>query len=211
MKYIFLYKELNTNNRDCVAYIDNNVNWFVCNHYFRSINIHGPCYSMSLGDIKYNNIKTILSKDEFNQIKLFNKRITKLGSGITEEDDRYKLGIKYIKDIQPIFDKLKSQENQILFDEVIKEEREYLKSKYNISDDDIDFIFNNYYLDYRDRAIIFQIYEDAESAGREYLESTGDVPEHLEDYMDYEKFGRYLLESEYYLELEDNRVVYLNY
>lgn len=205
MKYIFLYKELNTNNRDCVAYIRNNTNWFECDHYFREINIEGPCYSMSLEGIEYNNIKTILSEDEFNQIKLFNKRITKLG------DDRCNLDIKYIKDIQPIFNKLKSQENQILFDEVIKEEREYLKSKYNISDDDIDYIFDNYYLDYRDRAIISQIYKDAESAGREYLESTENIPKHLEEYMDYEKFGIDLLENENYLELEDNRVVRLNY
>jgi len=166
---------------------------------------------MSLEDIEYNNIKTILSEDEFNQIKLFNKRITKLGNGITEGDDRYKLGIKYIIDIQPIFDKLKSQENQILFDEVIKEEREYLKSEYNITDIDIDYIFDSYYLDYRDRAIISQIYKDAESAGREYLESTENIPKYLEDYMDYEKFGRNLLEDEDYLELEDDRVVHLNY
>ena len=211
MKYLFLYKELNTDERDCVAYIRNNTNWFVCNHYFREINIEGPCYSMSLEDIEYNNIKTILSEDEFNQIKLFNKRITKLGNGITEGDDRYKLGIKYIIDIQPIFDKLKSQENQILFDEVIKEEREYLKSEYNITDIDIDYIFDSYYLDYRDRAIISQIYKDAESAGREYLESTENIPKYLEDYMDYEKFGRNLLEDEDYLELEDDRVVHLNY
>lgn len=211
MKYIFLYKELNTDDRDCVAYIRNNTNWFECDHYFREINIEGPCYSMSLEDIEYNNIKTILSEDEFNQIKLFNKRINELGYGIIKEDYKYKLGIQFIKDITPIFDKLNSEANEILFNEVIKEEREYLKSEYNITDDDIDFIFDSYYLDYRDRGIISCIYDNVESAGREYLESTGHVPEHLEDYMDYEKFGFDLLNDDSYLILNDNRVVYLNY
>jgi len=211
MKYIFLYKKLNTDDRDCVAYIRNNTNWFECDHYFREINIEGPCYSMSLEDIKYNNIKTILSEDEFNQIKLFNKRIKELGYGIIKENYKYKLGIKYINDITPIFDKLNSEANEILFNEVINEEREYLKSEYNISDDDIDFIFNNYYLDYRDRGIISSIYDNEEDLAKEYLNDTVNIPECLIDYIDYEGFGIDLLEDDSYLKLNDNRVVCLNY
>lgn len=211
MKYIFLYKILNTDDRDCVAYIQNNTNWFECDHYFREIGINGPCYSMSLEHIEYNDIKTILSEDEFNQIKLFNKRINELGYNIIKGDYRYKLGIKYINDITPIFDKLNSEANEILFNEVIKEEKEYLKSEYNISDDDIDFIFNNYYLDYRDREIISSIYDNEEDLAKEYLNDTVNIPEYLINYIDYESFGIDLLEDETYLKLNDNRVVCLNY
>ena len=211
MKYIFLYKKLNTDDRDCVAYIRNNTNWFECDHYFREINIEGPCYSMSLEDIKYNNIKTILSEDEFNQIKLFNKRIKELGYGIIKGNYKYKLGIKYTNDITPIFDKLNSEANEILFNEVINEEREYLKSEYKISDDDIDFIFDNYYLDYRDRGIISSIYDNEEDLAKEYLNDIVNIPECLINYIDYERFGIDLLEDESYLRLNDNRVVCLNY
>ena len=211
MKYIFLYKELNTEDRDCVAYIRSNANWFECEHYFREINIEGPCYSMSLEDIEYNNIKTILSEDEFNQIKLFNKKIKELGYGIIKEDYKYKLGIQYIKDITPIFDKLNSEANEILFNEVIKEEREYLKSNFKISDDDIDFIFDNYKLDYRDRGIIASIYDNEEDLAKEYLYDTENIPDYLIDYIDYKGFGIDLLQEQCYLRLNDNRVVYLNY
>ena len=211
MKYIFLYKKLNTDDRDCVAYIQNNTNWFECDNYFRKIDINGPCYSNSLEDIEYNDIKTILSEKEFNQIKLFNKRINKLGYNIIKGDYKYKLGIKYINDITPIFDKLNSEANEILFNKVINEEREYLKLEYNISDDDIDFIFNNYYLDYRDRGIISYIYHNEEDLAKEYLDNIMDIPEFLINYIDYESFGIDLLENENYLKLNDNRVVYLNY
>ena len=84
--------------------------------------------------------------------------------------------------------------------------------KYDISEEDVEEIFENYYLDYRDRSIIGCIYSNSSELGYDeafnlgYIKS-GDVIS--ERYFDYEKFGEDLLEEEQYMELSDGRVVYL--
>lgn len=192
-KYTFLYKE-NTDDRDCCAYIkldDLRNKHLCCDGKF---NINGACYSSSLGgnyhNVNYEDIKTILTKEEYAQ--LCNPDGT---------------------DLTSIIEKLESKANQELFEEVIEEEKEYLMDKYGFDEDDIEQIFDEYYLDYRDRGIVGCVFDDVEDLGYEEAWSLGyiqrDSP--MERYFDFEKFGEDLLEDECYMQLSDGRCVTLNY
>lgn len=212
-KYVFLYKEQNTDDRDCVKYIEISRNMFECGHYFPSIGITGACFSCSLKleEIDFDNITTILTQEEFKQIDNYNKAINELGYGIKEGDERYLKGVELYNSIQPIFERLKSEENTELFEQIQEEEKEYLKEEYDLEDEDINCIFNNYGLDYRDRGIVSTVFRDIEEAAQEEAESLGYVTKENERYFDYNKFGEDLLEAEQYLELPNGNIVYLNY
>jgi hypothetical protein len=193
-KYTFLYKE-NVDDRDCVAYIDltDLKNRHLC--IDGKFNIHGACYCMSLcgrnHDVNYEDIKTILTEEEFNL--LCNPDGTDLAS---------------------IIEKLESEENQALFEEVIEEEKEYLMDEYGFDEDDIEQIFDEYYLSYKDRGIVGCVYDDVYDLGYETAWSFGYVKNDdsiMERYFDFEKFGEDLLEEESYMQLSDGRCVALNY
>lgn len=192
-KYTFLYKE-NVDDRDCVAYINLNdlrENHVCCDGKF---NIHGACYSSSLGgrfhNANYEDIKTILTKEEYEL--LCNPNGT---------------------DLISIIEKLESEENQVLFEEVIEEEKEYLMNEYGFDEEDIEQIFDEYGLDYRDRGIVGCVFDDAEDLGYEEAWSLGYIQHNspMERYFDFEKFGEDLLDSETYMQLSDGRCVTLNY
>lgn len=197
MEKIFIYKEQNTNDRDCVKYIDNEKN-IKGDIWFTNVGLTGACFSCSLelDKIDFDNITTILTKEEFKLLDNFNRSIR--GSDLWES-------------IIPIFKKLRSKENQDLFEKVKLEEIEYLKDEYSLDDNDIETIFNNYYLDYRDRGIVSSVYKDIYDLGYESAWSFGTVNEESERYFDYEKFGEDLLNGGDYVELEDGRIVYVNY
>jgi len=212
-KYVFFFKEQNSDDRDCVKYIEISRNIFECDHYFSSIGINGACFSgrFNLDGIDFDNITTILTQEEFEQIDIFNKAINELGYGIKKGDERYLKGIALHESIQPIFEKLLSVENNILFEKVQQEEKEYLKDEYSLDDEDIDIIFNNYGLDYRDRAVVGMVFNDIDDASEQKAESLGYVTKKNERYFDYQKFGEDLLEGEQYLELPSGRIVYYMY
>lgn len=212
-KHVFIYKDQNTEDRDCVKYIDINRNKFECEHYFTSIGLTGACFSMSLkiDEIDFDNITSILTKEEFIQIDQFNNAISELGYGIKEGDERYLKGISLHNSIKPIIEKLKSKENDELFQQVQEEEKEYLKEEYSLNDEEIEFIFDNYGLDYRDRGIVGTIFSDIEEAAEEEAEQLGYVTKENERYFNYEKFGEDLLENEQYQELPDGRIIYYMY
>jgi hypothetical protein len=193
-KYTFLYKE-NVDDRDCVAYIDltDLKNRHLCCD--GKINIHGACYCMSLcgrnHDVNYEDIKTILTKEEFDLL--------------CNPDGTY---------LAEIIKKLESEENQALFAEVIEEEKEYLMDTYGFDEDDIEQIFDEYYLSYRDRAVVGYVYEDTYDLGYETAWSCGYVSNKdsiVERYFDFEKFGEDLLQEESYMQLSDGRCVSLCY
>ncbi|MBU5669633.1 antirestriction protein ArdA [Peptoniphilus sp. MSJ-1] len=207
---LFLYKIKDSNDRDCIAYIDSTPSKFECNHYFSGINIEGSCYSISQFE-DYENIKTILTKNEYEQLLQFKQDIEDLGFGIEKGDKRYNKGLKLIEDIEPIYEKLKSNENQELFDEIAEEEMEYLKNEYYLNDEDIKDILSCYGLDYKDRSIISYVYGDREELGEDYCYNTMNIPAELENYIDYEAIGSDLLLNGDYLELEDGRIVELAY
>ena len=193
-EYTFLFKENGTNDRDCVRYIDLEdlkKNEVCIDGRF---NVHGACYSMSLReeDADYENITTILTEEEYKM--LCNPKG---------------------KDFTSIIAKLKSEENEELFERVIEEEKEYLMDEYNLDEDDIDIIFDNYGLDYRDRAIVCAVYDDTYDLGYETAWSLGYVNNDdsiMSRYFDFEKFGEDLVnDDEYYCQLADGRCVYLCY
>ena len=207
---VFLFKD-NSEDRDCVAYIENKPLWFECNHYFGGIDLQGACYSRGFKDISYDDIKTILSKEEFNSLIEFDKKIDELGYGIEKGSEKYNIGVELCNKIQPIYNKLNSEENEKLFKEVIEEEKEYLSDEFNLDKDDIETIFDNYGLEYRDRAVVGSVYNSIKDCSYEEAEQYGCVTKENERWFDYDKFGEDLLENEQYLELSDGRVVYLCY
>lgn len=192
-EYVFLYKD-NSEDRDCVAYVEieqlKNAHTCIDGRF----NIHGACYSKSLKEeFEYSDIKTILTEEEYKALCNYNENKI---------------------DLTNIIKKLESEENQNLFNEVIEEEKLYLMDEYNLNKSDIEEIFNEYYLDYKDRGCIGYVYEDSENLGYEEAYSLGYIKDNdsiTSKYFDYEKFGEDLLEEEQYLELSDGRVVSLMY
>jgi len=187
MKYVFLYKINDTDDRDCVKYV--NINKF--KERKGDVGTEGACFSgFKIGDgVDYDEITTILTEDEFYQLS---------------EDT-------IITDIKPILDKLISKENQELFEKVYQEEREWLKNKYYLTDEDLDTIFEEYYLDYKDRGIIGMAFNSIEEMAMEEAYSMGYSNEYDDRYFDYEIFGNDLMQRDEYIELTYGRVVVLNY
>lgn len=193
-RYTFLFKENGTDDRDCVRYVelkDLKENHICCDGKF---NVHGACFSMSLkGDnISYEDITTILTEEEF--------------KALCNPDG---------KDLTSIIEKLESEENTELFEQIIEEEKEYLMDEYNLDEDDIKTIFDNYCLDYRDRAVVGYVYEDTYDLGYETAWScsyVGNNDSIIDRYFDFEKFGEDLVnDDEYYCQLADGRCVSLMY
>ncbi|MFR3656696.1 MAG: hypothetical protein ACLTWK_00240 [Eisenbergiella sp.] len=210
---LFLYRVKDSDERDCCAYIENKNPRFECGHYFGNVILHGACYSKHEFD-KYEDVETILTKEEYEELISYNEIISKLGYSIKEGDERYKAGIWASKNIQHVFDKLNSEEAKDFMNDIVKSEIEYLKDKYYLSDSDVDKIFNEYYLDYRDRGIVSTVFKNSEELGYEEAFSLGYIntnDEISQRYFDYEKFGSDLLEEESFVELDDGRIVVLNY
>lgn len=211
-KYVFLYKENGTEDRDCVKYVEI-TRGFECGHYFPRINLTGACFScgFNLDEIDFNNITSILTRDEFEQLEELNVKIGELGYGITQDDERYQKGIEPYNNIKNIFKKLQSPENQSLFLQIQDEEKEYLKEEYGLDDEDIECIWDNYGLDYRDRGIVGHVFDNIEDASYEEADQLGYVTKENERYFNYETFGEDLLEGENYLELPSGKVATIMY
>lgn len=191
--YTFLFKENETDDRDCVRYVD--LEDLKKNHTCidGKFNVHGACYSMSLKeeDADYENITTILTEEEYKML--------------CNPDG---------KDFASIIEKLESEENEELFKQIIEEEKEYLMDEHGFSEEDVEQIFDEYYLDYRDRGIVCCVFNDTYDLGYEEAYQLGYVDNRnsiVERYFDFEKFGEDLLEEEQYIQLDDERCVCLNY
>jgi len=210
---VFLFKVIGDDGRDCCAYIDNKPMRFECGHYFGGINLEGSCYCGS--DWKqYCNIKTVLTEDEYEALKKFSADISALGYGISVGDERYEKGISLCQNIQYVYDRLNSDDNEALFKEVQEEEIEWLMEEYSLDREDIEIIFNEYALEYRDRSVVGCVFKDSAELGYEEAWQLGYIKNGdaiAEKYFDTEKFGEDLLEESHYLELTDGRVVSLNY
>ena len=149
-----------------------------------------------------------------NQLIKFDNDIHSLGHGITKGDERYNKGVELCKAIQPVYDKLLSKEAEEFFEEIQAEEREYLMEEYGLDDDDIDMIFDNYGLVYRDRGVVGCVFKDTYDLGYEEAWSLGYVDNNnsiASRYFDFEAFGEDLANDEYYCKLSDGRIASLNY
>lgn len=212
--YLFLYKENNTDDRDSVKYIDvERIGKLELGHYYPRINLTGACFSQGLEneEIDFDNIQTILTKEELNKLSTYNEKIEELGYGIEKEDERYYTGIKLYQDIKEVINKLKSEENEKLFQNVVKEEKEIVEEQYNLTSEEVETIFNDYALEYQDRGIVGYVFDNLEEASKEEAYGMGYVSDENERYFDYNKFGEDLLMSEHILELSSGKIVMLNY
>ena len=211
-KLYFLYRLKDHNDRDCCAYIQ--VPKFECGHYFGSINLQGSCYS-NHNFANYDDIETVLSKSEYEELINFNKQIKELGYGITKGDDRYLQGVKLITSISHIFDKLSSFMGLKFQGEIIKDEIEWLMEEYDLNEDDIDHILDEYPYDYRDRSIISCVYDDTYDLGWEEAYQCGLFKSNFSDcinnYFDFEALGKDLCCDEGYCLLDDGRCVRFNW
>ena len=120
-------------------------------------------------------------------------------------------------DVQYVYDKLKSEEAKEFFLKIQESEKEFLMNEYALDAEDVEDIFDNYYLDYRDRSIVGCVFQDTYEFGYEKAHNFGyvNINDHIksimERYFDFEKFGEDLLEDQNYHQLSDGRVVYLCY
>lgn len=210
---IFLAKEKNSDDRDIVKYIE--FNGFECNHYFGGLHIEGACFSgfeKELRDLVENNfeeLETILTKDEFIKLFKLNDELKSLGYGIKKDSEKYNKGLEIIKEYENTIEKrLLGNENKELFEKVIADEKEYVKNEYNLSDLEVDDIFENYGLEYQDRAIIGRIFKDFDDMVYEEKFNFGYDEQ---PYFDDESFGYDLLESENYYKLDSGKIVSYNY
>lgn len=193
-EYTFLFKD-NSEDRDCCAYVRIEDLKTAHRGIDGKFNIHGACYSKSLKNVNFEDVKTILSEPEFDTLCNYN------GEDLTE-----------------IINKLLSEENEALFEEVQEEEAEFLRDEYALYEEELEAIFEKYYLDYRDRAVVGCVFKDAYDLGYEEAYSLGIIDNHMEKsgfdydrYFDFEKFGEDLTEEESYCELPDGRIAYLCY
>ena len=134
-----------------------------------------------------------------------------MGYGIKKGDDRYQKGMKLCKEVQKIIDKLQSEEAEEFFEEIQKDERDELCSEYNLTKEEIEEIFDNYGLEYRDRAIVGTIFDDIEEAVHEEAWQCGYTKEYDERYFNYDTFADDLLEREDVYELSTGRILFYAY
>ena len=212
MRKVFLYRVKDTDDRDCCAYIEEKPLRFECGHYFGRPILHGSCYCNSDWEL-YENIETVLTREEYETLMRFDEEIGELGYGIKSGDDRYKRGVNLCSDVEYIYDKLNSEEAEEFFLKIQESEKEFLMNEYSLDEDEVEDIFDNYYLDYRDRSIIGYVFDNVEDFAYEEAIQCGYVEKGsvTERYFDFEKFGEDLLEDDWYHKLDDGRVVYLNY
>lgn len=211
-RYTFLFRRKD-NDRDCCAYIERQPR-FECDHYFGGVGLNGAAYGNS-NFPEYEDIDTVLTEDEYQRLIEYNKQIKDLGYNIKKGDTRYKKGLALYEEYKDIFDKLQSDEAMEFQENIIEEEKEWLMDKYNLSEDDVETIFDNYGLDYRDRGIVEYVFNDVTDLGEENFNECLCLEDYqrnaLENYVDFEQMGKDIANcDEMYCLLDDGRVVHYN-
>lgn len=100
------------------------------------------------------------------------------------------------------------KENNDLFSKVIEEEKAICMKAYDLTKEEVDYIFQCYEGVYQDKSIIGAIYKDKQDLAENEKFNLGydKIP-----YFDDNAFVNDLLESNNYLELNSGRIVYLSY
>lgn len=213
MRKVFLAKIKDSDDRDVVYYVK--FKGFECEHYFGGLQLCGACFcgfEKELRDIvesNFDNLETILTKEEMCKMFELNDKIKELGYGIERDSEKYNKGVAIIDEYNDtIGKKLLSDENEQLYEKVVKDEKEFVKRQYDLTDSEVDDIFDNYFGGYQDRAIVSYVFNDIDELVEEEKFELG-----YEDikYFDDDAFGRDLLESEYYYELDNGRIVAYSY
>lgn len=208
MEKLFLYQLKNIEERDKFAYVENGVR-FECNHYFSSPSLEGACYSG--GDFAdYEDIITILTKQEYLDFLKFRNDVKHFGYGIEKDSEKYNECIEVINNHKYLYDKLNSKENEELLDKLLNEDWERFKEENYLDDEDIEEIKENYSGDYKDSSIVNYIEDDLYSYAEEFIDNTCNIDEWIKSYIDFEEMGKDLLEDRG-VELRNGKVVVYNY
>ena len=214
---LFLYRIKNTDDRDACVYLDSEPIKFECGHYFSSICLQGSCFSGHSFD-NYDDIETVLTEEEYELLKEIDKEISGLKFGIEIGSERYNKGIELIEKIQPIINKLQSEQAIEFYEDIMQNERDILCEQYDLTEDDLEQIFSELCPEYRDRSIIIAVYDDLEDFAIEEafqmglfnLELSGALRRLADECFDYERFGEKILDDFYGIELDDGRVIMLS-
>jgi len=147
---------------EVLLYIKDTPMIFEHGNFFRGTLIRGVQHGFWLNcfDLEYKDITTILTENEFEQLRKFCLAIKELGNGIDEKNDkRYVQGVELCKGIQPVYDKLNSKENEELYEKILEEEIAFIMKRNNLSKDDIKKIYEDYPTCNRNRSTIFWVYD----------------------------------------------------
>lgn len=180
-------------------------------NYFSGIGLYSSCtYCTYLKE--YEDIITILSKEDYNLLMKYDTVTKTLGYGVKEGGLRYNIGNEAMQMAKNIIKKLFSEENTKLYEDIMKKEKEYVSEEYNIDIEEVEDIFNNYPEPFKDRYIISNIYnsleELAEEELREYSIMDNNNAHIFNRYFDFETFGEDLInEQEDTFLLSDDRVI----
>ena len=188
--------------------------------YFSTPNPIGPCYSSGWevyeGEYAYENIETVLTKKEYQQFRTLCKELNSFGSGLNKSENVEKLKAAQAKSDELndfIIKHLCSDKAEKFKAKIAKSEKEYMMEEYNLEEDEVDEIIENYGLDYFDNGIISYVYDSSYDVAERAIDDCvyGNISEDLKYYIDYDKLGDDLVNNDDYYELNDGRVVEYNY
>lgn len=189
-KYVFVGRVKDTNDRDCCFYVEDYLHKDICDN----IILQGACYcgfyEEKLRAAEEGNVESYLTQEEL-------------------------IDFLYGNNYDFYINKLQSEEAQEFQNKIIEEEKEWVMNYYDISKEDVDCIFNEYYLDYQDRGIVSYIYEDKYELGEEEITNCGylnSLPDEVAQFFDFEGYGDHLVNyGDSYIELPSGKCASLNY
>lgn len=209
-KILFLGRLNNDDDRNCI-YTEHVC--FECGHYWSNIRNYGAAWSggHAIKDTAYEDITTGFTQEQWARAQEISRTLGNLGCGITEGDDRYKVGEALANEWNNMIDSIQGCKTEL---EIMADERNRIMEKFSLDADQVNDIFDN--TDYHDIGAISGIYESVQDFGEEEAWSLGIFSSHddsffsvLEDCFDFEKFGYKCMEDDYAVELDDGRVVTL--
>lgn len=208
--YIFLGR---TKDDGVCYYIQDKPAEFECGHYFSTSYLtNANCLIHDFPE--YENLETILSKDEYNRFLQLSDDINALGFGIKTGDERYERGLALRQSLlNDVYNKLTSTEAAEFFDTIIEDEKRKLAKLYNLTDSQANQIFDESPLDYKDVGIVMTVCYDSKEIAEEFVNNYFPQIDDMSGfklswYIDYERLGDDLVQdSDEYLMLDDGRIV----
>ena len=197
---------------------------FECGHYFSKPHPEGACYSCGWDgfnhdskEYDYNNIETVLTKEEYTEFRKLIDELDSFGYCLDKPENAEKLKAAQAKADEVnkfINDKLCSKKAEKFKEKIAKSEKQYMMDEYNLDENEVDEVLDNYGLDYFDNGIISQVYNDSSDVAERYVEEGiyGTIDDKLTYYIDYDKLGEDIVDNdECFYELSDGRIVEYNY
>ena len=208
--YIFLGR---TKDEGICYYVQDKPAEFACGHYFSTPYLTNA-NSLIHDFPEYENLETILSKEDYDRFLELKNDIDSLGFGIRMGNKMYKRGLELRQSLlNDVYAKLTSPEAEAFFNTIVEDEKRKLAELYNLTDCYVDQIFDESPGDYKDAGIVMNIYYDSKEIAEDFIDNYYHQIDDMSGfklswYIDYERLGRDLVQdSDDYLELDDGRVV----